>query len=73
MEEAPENGKESSHSAHGNGMNEYFGITTDVRTKKHTLFHSGTVKTCVVGYTDLKCTLLSRSKCTFLVHLLEYS
>jgi len=22
MEEAPENGKESSHSAHGNGMNE---------------------------------------------------
>jgi hypothetical protein len=23
MEEAPENGKESSHSAHGNGMNEY--------------------------------------------------
>jgi hypothetical protein len=24
MEEAPENGKESSHSAHGNGMNESF-------------------------------------------------
>jgi hypothetical protein len=23
MEEAPENGKESSHSAHANGMNEY--------------------------------------------------
>jgi hypothetical protein len=23
MKEAPENGKESSHSAHGNGMNEY--------------------------------------------------
>jgi hypothetical protein len=24
MEEAPENGKESSNSAHANGMNEYF-------------------------------------------------
>jgi hypothetical protein len=24
MEEAPENGKESSHSAHANGMNEYY-------------------------------------------------
>jgi len=24
MEEAPENGKESSHSAHANGMNEIF-------------------------------------------------
>jgi len=24
MEESSENGKESSHSAHGNGMNEYF-------------------------------------------------
>jgi len=23
MEEAPENGKQSSHSAHANGMNEY--------------------------------------------------
>jgi hypothetical protein len=27
MEEAPENGKESSHSAHANGMNEYPRIT----------------------------------------------
>jgi hypothetical protein len=26
MEEAPENGKELSHSAHANGMNEYLGI-----------------------------------------------
>jgi hypothetical protein len=26
MEEAPENGKELWHSAHGNGMNEYFMI-----------------------------------------------
>jgi len=27
MEEAPENGKESSHSAHANGMNEWDDIT----------------------------------------------
>jgi hypothetical protein len=27
MEEAPENGKESSHSAHANGMNEWMNIT----------------------------------------------
>jgi len=26
MEEAPENGKESSHSARANGMNEYTGL-----------------------------------------------
>jgi hypothetical protein len=26
MEETPENGKESSHSAHANGMNEYYSI-----------------------------------------------
>jgi hypothetical protein len=26
MEEAPENGKESSHSAHANGMNEYVAL-----------------------------------------------
>jgi hypothetical protein len=26
MEEAPENGKESSHSAHANGVNEYFTV-----------------------------------------------
>jgi hypothetical protein len=28
MEAAPENGKESSHSAHGNGMNELMNIIT---------------------------------------------
>jgi hypothetical protein len=33
MEEAPENGKESSHSAHANGMNE-----ENVRTLKKNLF-----------------------------------
>jgi len=26
MEEAPENGKESSHSAHANGMNEFINV-----------------------------------------------
>jgi hypothetical protein len=26
MEEAPENGKKSSHSAHANGMNEFVGL-----------------------------------------------
>jgi len=28
MEEAPENGKESSHSAHANGMNEFIPYTS---------------------------------------------
>jgi len=30
MEEAPENGKESSHSPHANGMNEYYRYNSDV-------------------------------------------
>jgi hypothetical protein len=33
MEEAPENGKELSHSAHGNGMNEL-----DMKCQQHTEF-----------------------------------
>jgi hypothetical protein len=32
MEEAPENGKESSHSAHANGMNEGLIVTTIYET-----------------------------------------
>ena len=34
MEEAPENGKESSHSAHGNGMNEYIKVHNTEEWKK---------------------------------------
>jgi len=30
MEEAPENSKELSHSAHANGMNEYYRYNSDV-------------------------------------------
>jgi len=33
MEEAPENGKESSHSAHANGMNEKY-IRNKIKLKK---------------------------------------
>jgi len=33
MEEAPENGKESSYSAHANGMNEYYRYNSDVCSK----------------------------------------
>jgi len=33
MDEAPENGKETSHSAHANGMNEY-GFCNPVRTHR---------------------------------------
>ena len=35
MEEAPENGKESSHSAHANGMNIYTYTCTYVTEKLH--------------------------------------
>ena len=34
MEEAPENGKESSHSAHGDGMNEYIKLHNREEWKK---------------------------------------
>jgi len=37
MEQAPENGKESSHSAHGNGMNENEGKILCQRKKKNTV------------------------------------
>ena len=36
MEEAPENGKEFSHSAHANGMN-YFDILFNISFKEHSL------------------------------------
>jgi erythromycin esterase-like protein len=34
MEEAPENGKDSSHSAHTNGMNEYIKVHNREEWKK---------------------------------------
>jgi len=34
MEEAPENGKESSHCAHGDGMNEYIKVHNREEWKK---------------------------------------
>jgi len=47
MEEAPENGKESSHSAHANGMNEMmtsYGLVFMTASKLNQMlfcFHSG--------------------------------
>jgi hypothetical protein len=45
MEEAPENGKESSHSAHANGMNKLMQTPQDAKNKNymeiraHYLYH----------------------------------
>jgi hypothetical protein len=35
MEEAPENGKESSHSAHANGMNEWMNVDNNTHSSKY--------------------------------------
>jgi len=35
MKEAPENGKESSHSAHANGMNKYFMTPSATRIERY--------------------------------------
>jgi hypothetical protein len=50
MEEAPENGKESSHSAHASGMNvlskrlETLAQPTLVASRKHAVFRIDTVR-----------------------------
>ena len=46
MEEAPENGKESRHSAHANGMNEW---TCDARKLKYRLNNESSVNQTEIG------------------------
>jgi len=43
MEEAPENGKESPHSAHANGMNEYICVCVCARQSRFAVHKSVSV------------------------------